>query len=266
MNEWLQSKCSKRRGRQRGKRKPKAASLRKLNAAVINSSSVSRTTLRLREEVQKQRLLVITILVITSIAVAITFIVAVGRTPRRVSASAGADPLPLSDTSAQVTTTLPMFRRLNANYLRGAEPASGGIETLTRLGVRTVVELRSIYDHTDDVGVAAERAGLRYYWLPLSVWNPATDEKAREFIALVTDVSKGPFYVFCDDGLHRTGEMSAIYRVAHHRWSVEQALQEMDVVGFNPYYYSLRGYVWTYARRFNPQALPREARRVSSFE
>jgi protein tyrosine phosphatase (PTP) superfamily phosphohydrolase (DUF442 family) len=216
--------------------------------------------------VQKQRLMVVAVLACTCIAVAITFILVYSNGSRRVLAWSNSASAPLSDTSAQVTTTLPVFHRLDANYTRGAEPASGGIETLTRLGVKTVVDLRSIYDHTDDVGVAAEQAGLRYYWLPLSVWNPATDAQAREFVALVTDESKGPFYVFCDDGLHRTGEMSAIYRVAHNRWSVEQALQEMDQVGFNPYYYSLRGYVWTYARRFNPQAVPREARRVSTFE
>ena len=221
--------------------------------------------LRLRE-VQKQRLMVVAILACTCIATAITFILVYGSGPRRVAAWSNSSPAPLSDTSAQVTTTLPVFHRLDANYTRGAEPASGGIETLSRLGVKTVVDLRSIYDHTDDVGMAAEQAGLRYYWLPLGVWNPATDAQAREFVALVTDESKGPFYVFCDDGMHRTGEMSAIYRVAHDRWSVEQALQEMDQVGFNPYYYSLRSYVWTYARRFNPQAVPREARRVSAFE
>ncbi len=215
---------------------------------------------------QKQRLLVIAILTSTCIAVAITFILVYGNGPRRVAASGNSAPAPLSDTSAQVTTTLPVFHRLDANYTRGAEPASGGIETLSRLGIKTVVDLRSIYDHADDVGVATEQAGLRYYWLPLGVWDPATDAQAKEFLDLVTDESKGPFYVFCDDGLHRTGEMSAIYRVAHHRWSVEQALQEMDQVGFNPYYYSLRGYVWTYARKFNPQAVPREARRVSAFE
>jgi protein tyrosine phosphatase (PTP) superfamily phosphohydrolase (DUF442 family) len=216
--------------------------------------------------VQKQRVLVIAILATTCIAVALTFILAAGNGSRRVSASANATLTPLGDTSAQVKTTLPMFHRLDANYTRGAEPASGGIETLTRLGVKTVVDLRSIYDHTDDAGLAAEQAGLRYYWLPLGVWNPATDRQAREFVALVTDESKGPFYVFCDDGLHRTGEMSAIYRVARYQWRVEQALKEMDEVGFNPYYYSLRNYVWTYARRFNPQTVPPGARRVSAFE
>ena len=215
---------------------------------------------------QKQRILVIAILAFTCITVAITFIIAGGNGSRHVAASESAFTLPLSDADARVTTTLPMFRRLNENYTRGAQPASGGIETLTRLGVKTVVDLRSIYDHTDAVGLAAEQAGLRYYWLPLSVWNPATDAQAREFVALVTDESKGPFYVFCDDGLHRTGEMSAIYRVTRDHWSVEQALKEMDEVGFNPYYYSLRSYVWTYARKFDPQAVPRGARHVSAFE
>ncbi|HEY9230712.1 MAG TPA: hypothetical protein VIS78_01160 [Blastocatellia bacterium] len=210
--------------------------------------------------------MVVAILALTCIAVAATFIFVASNSQRRVAASGNTAPMPVKEASAEVTTTLPMFRRLDANYMRGGAPASGGIETLTRLGVKTVVDLRSIYDHTDTVGVAAERAGLRYYWLPLGVWNPATDAQAREFVALVTDESKGPFYVFCDDGLHRTGEMSAIYRVARHHWSVEQALTEMDEVGFNPYYYTLRSYVWTYARKFSPQAVPRHARRVSAFE
>jgi protein tyrosine phosphatase (PTP) superfamily phosphohydrolase (DUF442 family) len=216
--------------------------------------------------VQKHRILVIAILAFTCITVAITFIVASGNGPHRVAASENQSAPVRSDADARVTTTLPMFRRLNDNYMRGAQPAGGGIETLQQLGVKTVVDLRSIYDHTDALGLAAEQAGLRYYWLPLGVWNPATDAQAKEFVALVADESKGPFYVFCDDGLHRTGEMSAIYRVAHDRWSVEQALKEMDEVGFNPYYYSLRSYVWTYARKFNPQSVPRGARRVSAFE
>jgi protein tyrosine/serine phosphatase len=153
-----------------------------------------------------------------------------------------------------------MFRRLNENYMRGSQPAHGGIEVLRRLGAKAMVDLRSTYDHTDEIGVAAELAGLRYYWLPLSVWNPPTDKEAKDIITLVTDESKGPFYVFCSDGLHRTGEMSAIYRVVRDKWTVEQALKEMDELGFNPYYWSLRSYVWTYARKFRPSAVPHTGR------
>lgn len=150
--------------------------------------------------------------------------------------------------------SLPLFRRLDSNYCRGAEPAKGGIAALVSLGVKTIVDLRSRYDHTDEVGEAARRMGLGYYRLPLSVWDPPKDDEADEFISLVTDKSKGPFFVFCADGMHRTGEVSAIYRVAVSRWSVELALEEMDEIGFNPYYYSLRNYVWAYARRSRTHA------------
>jgi protein tyrosine/serine phosphatase len=170
------------------------------------------------------------------------------------------------DKTAEIKTTLPLFHRLDENYMRGSQPMHGGIETIERLGVKTIVDLRSIYDHTDELGVAAERVGIRYYWLPMSVWNPPTDEQAKEFVSVVTDKSKGPFYVFCFDGLNRTGEMSAIYRIAEHKWSVEQALKEMDEMGFNPYYYTLRSYVWTYARKFKPSAVPQSARRLSPDE
>jgi tyrosine-protein phosphatase SIW14 len=184
----------------------------------------------------------------------------------RESVNHEAQPLPLTDNSAQVSATLPYFHRLDESYTRGSVPAKGGFETLKRLGVKTVVDLRSIYDHTHDTGVAAERSGLNYYWLPTSVWDPPTDARAKEFVSLVEDSSKGPFYVFCSDGLNRVGEMSAIYRVAKSRWTVDQALKEADDFGFNPYYWSLRNYVYTYARKFHPKALPPQARSLSSTE
>ena len=172
----------------------------------------------------------------------------------------------LDENSAEVRVTLPMFRRLNESYMRGSVPLSGSIEVLKRLGVKSLVDLRSAYDHTVSIGKAALTEGLQYFWLPMSVWNAPSDEQANEFISLVTDESRGPFYVFCTDGLNRTGEMSAIYRLMRDKWDIEQSLKEMDEIGFNPYYYTLRNYVWTYARKFRPQAVPRQARRLSSFE
>ena len=172
----------------------------------------------------------------------------------------------LDEAGGEVAATLPLFHRVDENYLRGSQPLRGGISTLQRLGVRTLVDLRSIYDHTDDVQQAAEAASMSYVWLPMSVWNPPTDEEASRFVSLVSDMSNGPFFVFCADGLNRVGEMTAIYRVARSKWTVEKALDEADELGFNPYYYTLRNYVWDYARKFNPSAVPPTGRRVSSTE
>ena len=170
------------------------------------------------------------------------------------------------ESGAAVSATLPLFHRLSEDYIRGAQPAHGGIGTLARLGVKTIIDLRSNYDYTDEIGEAAELAGLRYCRLPTSVWDPPTDAEANRFISLVGDKSQGPFFVFCADGLNRTGEMSALYRVAVNTWTVEQALNEADELGFNPYYYSLRNYVWTYARKFRPEAVPPGARGLSATE
>jgi protein tyrosine phosphatase (PTP) superfamily phosphohydrolase (DUF442 family) len=170
------------------------------------------------------------------------------------------------DDSAEVKTTLPLFHRANESYTRGGEPGRGGVEMLLRLGIRAVVDLRSVYDFKDDIKKAAETVGISYHWLPMSVWNAPTDEQTNEFIRLVSDKSKGPFYVFCADGLNRTGEMSAIYRIASDGWTVEQSLKEMDELGFNPYYYTLRNYVWDYARKFRPAAVPPSGRRVATFD
>ena len=175
-------------------------------------------------------------------------------------------PVRLDEKSAEVQVALPLFRRLDENYMRGGEPARGGLGVLAKLGVKTILDLRSEYDYTYDVKVAAERLGFIYRRLPLSVWNPPTDKEANEFVRIVTNKTEGPFFVFCSDGIHRTGEMSAIYRIMEDQWEIEQALTEMDEAGFNPYYYNLRNYVWTYARKFRPASVPATGRRLSPIE
>ena len=123
----------------------------------------------------------------------------------------------LEEASGEVTATLPLFHRVDDNYARGSLPMRGGIATLNKLGVKALVDLRSTYDHTDDVKAAAEIAGLAYYWEPMSVWTPPTDDEANRFVSLVTDTTKGPFFVFCADGLNRAGEMTAILPVFRPR-------------------------------------------------
>ncbi len=207
--------------------------------------------------------------VILSVVIAATWIASArsrATRERLLRSAAAAEERPLKDSSAEVQVSLPLFHRLDENYTRGSEPASGGVKALRRLGVKAVVDLRSVYDHTDEVARAAEVEGLRYYWMPMSVWNAPTDKEAGDFVALVTDKSKGPFYVFCADGVNRTGEMSALYRLANDNWTIQQTLKEMTDLGFNPYYTTLREYVWTYARKYKPNSLPETARRLSPFE
>lgn len=216
---------------------------------------------------QHKKFLLIAIVAVAALTVAIsTIISSKSSSAKSLYGNAGLGEPALTDTAGEVAATLPLFHRVDENYLRGSQPLRGGMATLTRLGVRTVVDLRSIYDYTDDVKISAQAAGLAYEWVPTSVWNPPTDEEANRFVSLVTDTANAPFFVFCADGLNRIGEMTAIYRVAHSNWTVEKALNEADELGFNPYYYNLRSYVWDYARKFRPSAVPPTGRRVSPLD
>jgi protein tyrosine/serine phosphatase len=214
--------------------------------------------------VNKKRLVAFGIVPVASVVIAATVVI-IGKAFSEDTGPAARTHV-LSDDSAEVRSSLPLFHRLNEEFVRGSQPLRGGVGVLERLGVKTIIDLRSAYDHTSDIGVAAEQRGLRYHWAPMSVWSPPTDEETKKFLSLVTDEGQGPFFVFCADGLNRVGEMSAIYRIARDKWSVEESLIEMDKLGFNPYYYTLRAYVWTYARKHHPDSLPESARRLSPFE
>lgn len=213
-----------------------------------------------------KKFLLASIITAAALAIAVSTIVFSNGSPAESRSSETSRVEHVEVTPGEIAATLPFFHRVDDNYVRGSQPLRGGIGTLKRLGVKTLVDLRSIYDLTDDVKAAAEVAGLGYEWVPMSVWNPPTDDEANRFVSLVTNTSKGPFFVFCADGLNRIGEMTAIYRVAHNQWTVEKALDEADEIGFNPYYYTLRSYVWDYARRFRPSAVPPTGRRVSALE
>jgi len=205
---------------------------------------------------------VLAIIAASALAIAISTIVFSSSPPTDSASDTGRNSK-IEEKSGEVSATLPFFHRIDENYFRGSQPLHGGIATLERLGIRTLVDLRSKYDHTDDVKLAAEAAGLDYEWVPTSVWNPPTDDEATQFVSLVTTIERGPFFVFCADGLNRIGEMTAIYRIAHSNWSVQKALDEADELGFNPYYYNLRSYVWDYARKFRPNSVPPTGRRIS---
>jgi protein tyrosine phosphatase (PTP) superfamily phosphohydrolase (DUF442 family) len=175
-------------------------------------------------------------------------------------------PRKLDENSAEVITTLPFFARVDDNYFRGSQPLRGGTSVLSQLGIKTIIDLRSKYDYTPEVESESGRLGIKYLRVPLSVWNAPPDEKSEEFLKLISNKDDAPFFVFCVDGVNRTGMMTAIYRLSKCKWSLEASIKEMDERGFNPYYYTLRNYVWTYARKTNPNVVPPTGRRLGSFE
>jgi protein tyrosine phosphatase (PTP) superfamily phosphohydrolase (DUF442 family) len=126
--------------------------------------------------------------------------------------------------------TIANFGVVAGVIFRGAEPKDAQFDELARLGIRTVVSLRS------SSGPAArervERLGMRFVQIPMARRRRPTDAQAEAFLRIATDPDALPIYVYCVGGRHRTASLIAVYRVAVDGWTADRALREMDAYGF----------------------------------
>jgi protein tyrosine/serine phosphatase len=122
------------------------------------------------------------------------------------------------------------FGQVNKNYYRGSQPTAAQFADLKKLGIKTVIDLRkdSVREEPDEV----RGLGLQYFNIPLRASQPATKEQTDYFLKLVNDPNNWPIYVHCKGGKHRTGALTAIYRITHDGWTADQAYREMKEYDF----------------------------------
>jgi tyrosine-protein phosphatase SIW14 len=118
------------------------------------------------------------------------------------------------------------FGRVNDNYYRGAQPEGRDYTDLAAIGVKTLVNLASD-DAEPGERAMAEHAGMRYFQIPMTTHQPPTDTQLAEFMRIVNDPANQPVYVHCVGGRHRTGVMTAAYRMSEEGWTADRAFKEM---------------------------------------
>jgi protein tyrosine/serine phosphatase len=122
------------------------------------------------------------------------------------------------------------FGTVNVNYYRGSQPGKPQLAALKAMGVKTIIDLRR--DFVPEERAWASELGLKYFNIPLRSSKRATKEQTDYFLSLVNDPANGPVYVHCKGGKHRTGALTAIYRIKHDGWTAEQAFEEMKKYDF----------------------------------
>jgi uncharacterized protein (TIGR01244 family) len=123
------------------------------------------------------------------------------------------------------------FGRVSATYYRGAQPQGRDYADLAALGVKTVINLTS-HDAMADEKELVEAAGMKYVALPMTTRVNPTPEQLAAFLAIVNDAASGPVFVHCVGGKHRTGVMTAVYRMTQHEWTGDRAFKEMKQFKF----------------------------------
>ena len=118
------------------------------------------------------------------------------------------------------------FGRINDYYYRGAQPTDRDVADLARLGVKTVIDLTN-GDGDSNEQRLAESAGMKFFKIAMHTRVVPTPEQIATFLKIVNDPANQPVYVHCVGGRHRTGVMTAIYRMTADKWAPEQAFKEM---------------------------------------
>jgi tyrosine-protein phosphatase SIW14 len=123
------------------------------------------------------------------------------------------------------------FGRVNAAYYRGEQPEGRDYGDLAALGIRTVIDLQGDGDNSNEAGLV-EAAGMRFYRIPMTTHVAPTADQLAQFLRVVNDPVQQPVYVHCKGGRHRTGVMSAVYRMEKDGWTADQAFREMKEYDF----------------------------------
>lgn len=173
--------------------------------------------------------------VLASVTAAVALAATLAPAPRPAAERIGAEP------------GLENVARVAPGLYRGAAPTEEGLDSLRRLGIRTVVNLRHYHGHREERGCG--RRGIGYVRIMTESSDAPRDEDVRRFLEVVTDPARQPVYVHCWRGKDRTGVMIASYRVAVEGWSLGEALAEMDAFGFYPGWRDLRAWAETIPQR-----------------
>jgi protein tyrosine/serine phosphatase len=123
------------------------------------------------------------------------------------------------------------FGRVDATLYRGAQPQGQDYADLKALGVKTVIDLTSD-DADPNERAMTERAGMTYVQIPMTTHTVPTSAQLAQFLSIVADPASQPVYVHCVGGRHRTGVMTAAYRMTHEGWTGDQAFKEMKQYNF----------------------------------
>lgn len=147
---------------------------------------------------------------------------------------------------------VPNLFQVSESLYRSAQPTAEGMRELKKLGIVTVVNLRSFHSDRDEIG----NTGLAYEHIYMKAWHPEHKEAVR-FLQIVTDPKRTPVLVHCQHGADRTGTMVALHRIAVQGLSKEQAISEMTKggFGFNEVWVNLPDWI----RNLDVDAIRREA-------
>jgi len=144
---------------------------------------------------------------------------------------------------------LPNFNMVNEQILRGGQPTDEGFQKLAERGVKTVVDLRALNEHSvPHEKQIVEADGMRFVSIPMKGIGAPTQEQVSRALSVLEDSNSWPVFVHCRRGSDRTGTVLACYRISHDHWKNQKALEEAKAYGLSGFERAMR----TFIERYKP--------------
>jgi protein tyrosine/serine phosphatase len=135
-------------------------------------------------------------------------------------------------TTKLASVSIDNFGRVNDHYFRGAQPEGQDYADLKALGIKTVIDLTGGDDASTSEPGIVKNLGMNFVRIPMSTHETPSPDKVARFLSLVDDLANQPVYVHCQGGRHRTGVMTAAYRMTDEGWNADRAFSEMKQYKF----------------------------------
>jgi uncharacterized protein (TIGR01244 family) len=144
--------------------------------------------------------------------------------------------LPILATAAQNQAPgVPNFHQVNDHIFRGGQPTAQGWNSIAKLGVKVVIDLRRDNEDgehsTSAEAKTLETAGIRYVNVPMNGVVAPNDADIANVLSLLN--GPDPVFVHCKKGKDRTGTVIACYRISHDQWKNERAMDEAKAIGLH---------------------------------
>jgi len=149
--------------------------------------------------------------------------------------------------SERISGTLPGLAnvgRVAPGVYRGAQPETAGYAMLKKMGIKSVINLRTSMSER----AAVEAAGMQSFEVPMEMSRDGLRAKVDRAVALMADPANQPVFVHCRQGQDRTGIVVAAYRIKMEGWPLADAEAEMQAFGFNNIWVNFKQFIRAYGK------------------
>ncbi|VTS01339.1 fused DSP-PTPase phosphatase/NAD kinase-like protein [Tuwongella immobilis] len=156
-------------------------------------------------------------------------------------------------------------------YRCGQLTAPGFRDVIQQFGIRTIINLqneapdpfiRESYFQKPSIreSEVCAQLGVKYILLEPDLLNAEEAPYGRpkvieDYLKILDDPNAYPVLIHCKAGLHRTGLLTAIYRMEYEQWSLGESIRELKANGFgDDAATEANAYIVQYLQKYRPRS------------